>query len=121
MKESISAEDYVKSPIGKRRRSCFASLRMGVYPLKIETDRWRGKPLSDRLCDQCDARQVECEHHFLLKCAHFASQRQRLVNCIKAKFPDFDTWDEVDKVCYMLSDGYYEVSKYIVECAEHRL
>ena len=100
-KTRISTEDYVTARISQKRRSCFASLRMGVYPLKIETGRWRGKPLSERICEQCDANVIECEHHFLLKCKRFENQRQSLfdgirVKCSEIRIYSSPHWDELN-------------------------
>ena len=103
-KASIETEDYVMARISQKRRACFASLRMGVYPLKIETDRWRGKPLSERKCDQCDDNVIECEHHFLLKCKRFELQRQSLIDGILVRCPNFNNFEDTEKLCYLLKD-----------------
>ena len=94
---------------------------MGVYPLRIETGRWRGKPLSERFCEQCDDRTVECEHHFLLKCPKFNAQREIMINEVRKYNPDFTEYDDLEKLCYLLSDGYRETSKFIVSCTDIRV
>ncbi len=121
VKPSPEFEDYVTKPIGRKRRSAFACIRMGVYPLRIETGRWRGIPLSERFCEQCDVRTIECEHHFLLVCSKFNSQRKIMINDAIKNNPEFRDYDDLEKLCYLLSDGYREVSKFITSCQEIRI
>ncbi len=121
VKPNMGVEEYVTKPIGHKKRSAFACMRMGVYPLRIETGRWRGKPLSERYCEQCNERTIECEHHFLLKCSKFNNQRDVMINKVIENFPGFTLYDDLEKLCYLLSDGYIETSKFIVSCEEYRI
>ena len=51
LKEVFGVEGYVSSPMQKNYRCAIARMHMGVFPLHIETGRWRGLALSERLCN----------------------------------------------------------------------
>ena len=52
----------------KNERSHLAQFRCAVLPLKIETGRFSGLAIEDRLCQVCDQHAVESEIHLLLHC-----------------------------------------------------
>ena len=43
-------EPYVKFNLSSVERSYIAQLRLGILPIAIETERYRGTPANDRLC-----------------------------------------------------------------------
>ena len=47
-----------------------------MLPLRIETGRYRGEPIPDRICNLCDLNEVEDELHFLFKCDLYKFCRQ---------------------------------------------
>ncbi len=51
-----------------RQRSLIAQLRLGILPIHIETGRFRGTQLDDRICQLCDTQEVVDEMHFVCKC-----------------------------------------------------
>ena len=62
---TFGVERYVQCTMQKNLRSALARLRMGVFPIHIETGRWRGLPLDERTCVNCTMGVVESEQQFL--------------------------------------------------------
>ena len=52
-KFSYGAEKYVTSIIPRANRSALAKLRCGTAPIRIETGRYEGLPVDQRLCFHC--------------------------------------------------------------------
>ena len=46
--------------------------------LGIETGRWEGKEVEERVCKVCKTNQVEDEKHFLIECSGYDAVRQDL-------------------------------------------
>ena len=68
LKTEFGVEAYVQAPTQKLYRSAIARMRMEVFPLRLETGRWRGLPVAQRICTSCDMAVVENEEHFLCIC-----------------------------------------------------
>ena len=74
-------EPYI-SKVNNRKQSCHLSrLRTSSHNLKLESGRWSGVPVSQRLCIYCNQSQVDDEEHCLLSCPTFSTKR----NCFFAK------------------------------------
>ena len=50
-----------------------------MLPLKIETGRFLGLNVEDRLCQVCDQNAVENEIHFLLHCTLYDDLRRAMI------------------------------------------
>ncbi len=50
----------------------------GTMPLRIETGRWQGKPLAERLCLICNRGIVEDAFHFLCECQTYNALREEV-------------------------------------------
>lgn len=50
----------------------------GVLPLRVETGRYRGEAVEDRICNLCDLNETKTKKHFLLHCPFFDKQRSHL-------------------------------------------
>ena len=55
---------------------------IAILPIRIETGRYRGEPVSDRLWNICSQNNVEDEYHFLLHCLKYSSLRTDFFNYI---------------------------------------
>ena len=57
---------------------------MGTLPLRIETGRYRGESLEDRLCILCNKQEIEDEFHFIFSCNFYETERKILFegNCL---------------------------------------
>ena len=64
-----------KSQITRYQRSLLSQLKLGILPLKIETERYQGTPLEQRLCKLCDSNQIEDEIHFMFHCPELKDTR----------------------------------------------
>ena len=78
-------EEYVKYCMSRRKRSLMAQFRMGVLPLAIETGRFRGIALEDRICTLCSLNVIENEKHFLVECTMYSSLRNQVFSNIQSE------------------------------------
>ena len=61
-------QTLVKSDVSRYQRSLLSQLKFGILPLKIETDRYQGIPLEQRICKLCSTNSIESEFHFMFHC-----------------------------------------------------
>ena len=80
-KTNFYTEKYVKKYTCKRARSMFAQLRIGILRLEIETGRYRGIAIEERLC-RFSKSLVEDEVHFLCICPLYVAERFKLYTSI---------------------------------------
>ena len=66
---------HLNSNLLKFERSLISQLRLGILPLRIETGRFIGLEVQERLCEVCDNNQVEDEAHFLFDCETYNDLR----------------------------------------------
>jgi hypothetical protein len=121
-KYDYGTETYVKSMLSKRRRSIMAQFRSGILPLKIETGRYTNTKIQDRLCDACDARELEDEFHFLIQCPLYAEEREVLYENAKLFYEDFDLIENDVKMTILLSDEdlCWSTAKYLSSAYQRR-
>jgi chemotaxis regulatin CheY-phosphate phosphatase CheZ len=62
----------------KYERSLVCQFRSCILPLRIDIDRYIGKPVEQRICRLCPSNEVEDEKHFLLQCAVYTSFRTNI-------------------------------------------
>ena len=74
-KHSFKTETYLTMNLNHNERSVMAQFRYGVLALRIETGRFVGEQVGDRLCRFCDLNLIEDEKHFLLVCPSYANLR----------------------------------------------
>ena len=67
IKKEYKTEKYISMNLTKRQRSILAQLRFGILPLRIETGRFRGEKVEERVCQLCNTGLVEYELHFLFR------------------------------------------------------
>jgi hypothetical protein len=75
-KKDYGTEQYCKLILPPRHRAAFAKFRCGVAPLRIETGRYEGLSVADRLCPFCN--NVETEEHVILECHMYTDLRNEL-------------------------------------------
>ena len=63
--------------LSKSNRSAYAKFRCGVAPIKLETGRYEGIPVKDRICPLCNL-SVEDELHVILECPTYNVIRNQL-------------------------------------------
>ena len=64
-KSSVYCEPYITKVRHRLHRSALAKFRLGVAPIRLETGRYEGLALNQRLCPFCE-NAVENEVHVLL-------------------------------------------------------
>ena len=95
-KHSYETESYVKCHILSRtRRSALAKFRCRVAPGTVRNDTLWGTIL---FCEN----KIESEEHVLLDCPIYNDIRSELFS--KIQLPHFDSLNNHEKVCYLLSD-----------------
>ena len=70
-------------------------------PLRIETGRYEMIPYEERYCFNC-TNKIESEEHVLLECPLYNDIRLELLS--KIDLQHFDSLDNHEKVCHLLSD-----------------
>jgi len=73
IKTEWKREDYLALPNGQR--ASIATLRSGTNSLRVETGRWRGEAVENRICMLCGSGAVEDEAHLLIFCDTYADLR----------------------------------------------
>jgi len=104
-KLSIGLEPYTRLPPADRR--LIAQLRCGMAPLAIETGRWQGLAVEERLCRLCQdnlqLNVVENEVHFLVDCPAYNEARMELRAKLQHDGLDLDTMDTKTKLKLLLA------------------
>ena len=118
LKENIACEDYVHKLYNRRHRSLYTQFRHGILPLKVETGRFQQVELHNRLCDSCNAEEVEDEIHFLCRCSIYNDLRCILYETL----PDSPTFVRNDDniFVYLMKFKYKEVSVFLSQAWEIR-
>ena len=74
-------------------------------------------PRELRLCNLCNANEVECESHFIMDCTYYGRERQLFLEQLSALFPALTSFDTASKLKFILScgNGDLNISKLICE------
>ena len=89
MKNSPTTEFYVSTFLDSKLRSHLAQIRFGILPLTIETGRFRGTPLEERLCICCSENSIESEYHFIFECGFYENLRNSWFQNMDVNLTDF--------------------------------
>ena len=103
IKSTPVTELYLKNFTGSKLRSCLAQIRFGILPLNVETGRFRGTPLEERICTCCDMDAVENECHFLFECELYEELRRTMLNQMNIELTEFNNVPEKDKLEFVFS------------------
>ena len=66
------------SLLSAKNSKTFLKFRTRNHTLPVETGRWNGTPLHERICNFCQ-KELGDEFHFMLVCDHFKQQRQTYI------------------------------------------
>ena len=88
----------------KGQRSALAKFRCGVAPLRLETGRFEGLPIEERLCPICNA-EPETELHAVIKCHAYNDLRPAVFNDAIDICDDFMLLSDTDKLILILNDN----------------
>ncbi len=109
--KTMYGDDYVMKYMSRRQRAMFSQFRAGILPLHIETGRWRGTPLEERLCNVCNQNVIEDEMHFLCICPMYANRRHTMYNSANASNPGFERMAIDQKFFYLMQFEWKSVSQ----------
>ena len=82
-------ESYLSAPhggwndLGLMGRKVMSRIRCGCNSLRVNTGRWDGEEIDERLCLMCGV-AVETEQHFLLECNFYQQERENLFSQLDA-------------------------------------
>ena len=62
----------------KSERIALIKLRGGTAPFQMEMGRWHGLKREERVCKECDSREVEDVVHWLIRCPAWIGHREAL-------------------------------------------
>ena len=119
-KSTYKVERYLKLNIAQNERSHLAQFRCAVLPLKIETGRFSGLAIGDRLCQVCDQHTVESETHFLLHCNVYDDLRRVMFDKSERRDNSFITMNDSEKLKFILTHEERECARYLVKAMSRR-
>ncbi len=99
-KSSYNPEMYLLENIPTSHRSAFAKFRCGTAPIRIETGRYEGIPVENRICFHCcslDQNIVESEIHVITECPLYCDIRDDLFLHAQSVIPNFSTMSNTEK------------------------
>ena len=112
--------EYTFMNISKYQRSLFAQFRCGILPLEIETGRFKGTPLSERICNVCDSGSVEDEIHFLCECSNYLDERTIMFRKASIFNRLFEENDALDKFVYLMANHERSVISFLSKAVKKR-
>jgi hypothetical protein len=116
-KSNHTMEKYLHIIKNKNHRQALTKLRVSNHKLRIETGRYTGTAIDQRVCDVCQT--LEDEKHFLILCKKFEKERKPLFENIKTICINFDHLSEEEKLVYIMTIEdeliLKELSKFVYE------
>ena len=86
----------------KNLRRVLVKLRGGTAGLRVETGRWNNLKREERICKQCEEKEVEDEEHFLLRCGSLVEKRKELLQAMGDTVEGFQEMGEKKKCALIL-------------------
>lgn len=118
-KQSFGAEKYLLLNCDKYERSVLAQFRCGILPIRVETGRYIGEALCDRLCRFCDEQCIENEMHFLINCNKYAAIRHQTFGTL-LRDASFNNLPDCEKMRTLLCEHTRKTAKFLVKAYLHR-
>jgi hypothetical protein len=103
-KSNFYTEFYCKNVLSTKYRGALAKFRSGTAPIRIETGRYEGLPICDRVCFCCDT-CVEDELHVILHCPVYEDLRVQLFHEASYVCSNFNSFSDIDKLCFIMSNN----------------
>ena len=103
---------YCKTIMPTSHHSAFAKFSCGVAPLRLETGRYEGLPVHERICTFCQT-NVENELHVIIKDETYETIRESLFQKARVLYPDFNILTDEEKKIFLFSN-----QSMIRECAK---
>ena len=119
-KFEYSTEKYLLSNMTKLEKSHFAQFRCGILPLRVETGRYSGLKVHERVCHCCNSTETEDEIHFLFKCSCYQDLRQTLISKATETKSNFLMLNDFEKLRHVVDNHFIYVAKFIVNAMKRR-
>jgi len=87
-------------------RKVLKRLRCGSNDLRIDTGRWDGLTVDERLCRLCGTGDVESEKHFLIDCNYYQDERTRLWESLDRLVNEDDEDDDESTTGHSVSSPF---------------
>jgi len=110
-KTELAVENYVSMNLNRQERSVVAQFRSGILPLRVETGRFRGEAVEERLCTFCKQNVVEDEMHFLFHCDCYIDLKDNLNQIMHENHLDNKT--EIEIVNFLFQNNPRQIAKYL--------
>ena len=118
-KTEIGYENYLSIIKDPKKRTVITKFRLSNHRLMIEVGRHQNIPKEFRFCPFCP-NKVETEAHFLLECSAYNKLRERMLDSITGRNPNFKYYPENYQIRHLLSRVEFSVTNYIVLAWELR-
>ena len=119
-KDEYKLENYLSINLSRQERSHLAQFRCGVLPLRIETGRFVGQTVSERVCQMCSTGAVESEIHFLLQCTFYLNERTVLIDALGTKYPNFSTITQDEQINIFMNHEPRLAARFILSAFNKR-
>ena len=96
-------------------RKSLTKLRISAHDLEIERGRYKGKPIMDRICNQCSTNEIEDEIHFLTKCGKYSKYREIMYEKINEVCKNFQDLNDTYKFIWLLSNENPKICNLVAE------
>ena len=109
-------EKYCKLFLPKFQRSLLCQLRLGILPIHLETGRYTGKPVNERICQICNTNEIDDENHFLFKCTYYNDERELFLNDLNfsnLEFQDFAHQHISEKLDFLFKEKIFKFGKFL--------
>ena len=103
MVESRETKFYVNCIMSKSHRSALAKFRCGVAPIRLETGRYEGLPVNERICPICML-EVEDEEHVLMRCNFSPDQRRLMLDSVQNICQNVNDMSQSDLFIFLLTN-----------------
>jgi hypothetical protein len=114
IKQTFEPEPYVVFTLNRKHRSAVAKLRCGVAPIRIETGRYEGLPVWQRLCPFCE-NCIETEVHVLTQCSLYVDLRNELYEFIGSFEPQLYCMSDDQKFQMIMSSTNKETVLFLAK------
>ena len=120
----MKKEVYLQCIKNRDVRKCLTQFRISAHQLAIERGRYKKIKTDERFCKYCQAKEVEDEIHFLMKCQMFACERDKLFSYIEKACRNFQYLSEENKFLWLMTSEdtlvIEKLASYIFTCFDIR-
>ena len=112
---------YLYKPLSFSQKSYLAKFKLGVLPIRIETERFCYPilPEKDRVCLQCNSGVTENEIHFILYCSKHNEIRTNFFNYVELP-TNIQTDTDIIKFFISSPSLVKKFSQLIIDCYNNR-